>query len=342
MFQQESLMSDRFTHRGRWSARSWLVAVFGLAASLSLTEGARAGSISWQQFDVVALNNFSSPSDVEGWTLVGGNITGNWNGSIHQNTPAGTPTVIVGGTLGGNLNLQYGSVLIASNSNITGHVNYNGGNGAGPINSFNGMTASNYVSTVKGQLEAASAGYTALTANNTVTFQGGNTAVFNATAANANGVAVFTVAASSISSGAGIGQYELGTVASNVTSIVINVTGSGTFSESANFIGGWSGLESTTMWNFAPTITAINTGAAFDGALMALGATLTTSNDQNGAVFVNNLSANSEVHLPLYDGFVPASGVPEPSTLVMLSVPTILGLGYWARRRVGKSRTVLA
>ena len=67
---------------------------------------------------------------------------------------------------------------------------------------------------------------------------------------------------------------------------------------------------------------------------MALNANLTNSNDQDGAVFVNSMTAGSEVHLPLYDGFVPAATVPEPTSIAMLSASMFVGLGYWLKRRV--------
>jgi hypothetical protein len=72
---------------------------------------------------------------------------------------------------------------------------------------------------------------------------------------------------------------------------------------------------------------------------MALGASVSTNQNFNGAVYVDSLSTHGEVHFPLYDGFVPAS-VPEPSSIAMLSASTILGLGYWIRRRRAGNRRV--
>jgi hypothetical protein len=97
---------------------------------------------------------------------------------------------------------------------------------------------------------------------------------------------------------------------------------------------------SLALWNFSSNITFISTGRQFDGALMALNANLSNSNDQDGAVFVKSMTAGSEVHLPLYDGFVPAASVPEPSSIAMLSASTIFGLGYWLRRRRAENRQV--
>jgi hypothetical protein len=64
---------------------------------------------------------------------------------------------------------------------------------------------------------------------------------------------------------------------------------------------------------------------------MALGANLTNSSAMNGAVFVKELQAGGEVHLSLYDGFMP-SAVPEPSSAMMI-LPAAIGFFCWLRRR---------
>ena len=65
---------------------------------------------------------------------------------------------------------------------------------------------------------------------------------------------------------------------------------------------------------------------------MALGANLTNSSAMNGAVFVKELQAGGEVHLPLHDGFMP-SAVPEPSSSAMMILPAAIGFFCWLRRR---------
>jgi hypothetical protein len=106
-------------------------------------------------------------------------------------------------------------------------------------------------------------------------------------------------------------------------------------------MGNWGSHESTTLWNFSSDFTSISTDTQSGGALMALDANLTNSNDQDGAVFVKSMTAGSEVHLPLYDGFVPSS-VLEPSSIAMLSVSTILGLGYSLRSCAARTRPVVS
>jgi choice-of-anchor A domain-containing protein len=342
MNSRERFMSDRFKGREWRSTLSWFIASGVVGATSLMGGGAHADNISWQQFDLVTLGNFQSSSDVEGSSLIAGNTSGTWNSSIHQNVTPPAVTVILGGSQSGTLNMDGGgSLLVSSAGDVTGTVNFNdGGTGKGSL-IVDPTTVTSDISTVTSQLHAASAAYAALptdTSINTVTF-GSNTATFTAGGANANGVAVFTVSASELAS---VGQFDLASVASGVTSIVINVTGSGSFSFSGNFIGSFGNFESTTLWNFSTNIDSITTNSAWDGAFMALGASVTTNQDFNGAVFVDNLSTQSEVHLPLFDGFIPAPSVPEPSSIALLSVSTIFGLGYLIRRRRAEARPVLS
>jgi choice-of-anchor A domain-containing protein len=187
-------MLDRSKGRAWRSGLSGLFAVGAVIVTLWSAASARAGSISWQQFDVVTLGNFSSPSDVEGSALIGGNVTGTtWNVSTNQTISSAIPTPIVGGTFSGTVQIEHGSLFISNAGDIThgAIVNYNGG--GGPIyDNSPGVTTSvaTEIATVTSQLQSATAGYAALTANNTVQING-STAIFNATSVNANGVAVF-------------------------------------------------------------------------------------------------------------------------------------------------------
>ncbi len=294
---------------------------------------ARAGGLQWNQFDVVTSGNFSSSSDVEGWTMVGGNVTGSWNGSLHQKTPATTPTVYVGGTLSGNLNLQYGSVRIASAGDHSGAtVNFNGGSGAGYIYDTSTDKVATDIQTVTSQLSSAHSGFDGLTANNTASITG-STLTFSATSYNAQGLAVFDVTTTELS---GLSAIQLGTVGSQVKGIIINVSSNGgtrtTLSESANFNGWNTTTDAMTLWNFGSDVTSITANTAWQGSMIALGAQLSNQNDMNGGVYVQSLDASSEVHLPLYSGPTVAS-VPEPSTLALAGIGIAGALVMASRRR---------
>ena len=73
----------------------------------------RGSSLMWSR------GNFSSPSDVEGSALIGGNASGTWQVSSNQTVPASTPTLVVGGTLTGNVHIESGSLFISNASAAT-------------------------------------------------------------------------------------------------------------------------------------------------------------------------------------------------------------------------------
>lgn len=316
-----------------WAARGLGITTTVLVMAYLAAPTARAGGLQWNQFDVVTSGDFSSSSDVEGWTMVGGNVSGTWNGSIHQNTPATTPTVYVGGTLSGNLNLQYGSVRVTNAGDHSGAtVNFNGGTGAGYIYDTATNKVATDIQTVTSQLSSVHSGFDRLTANNTASLSSG-TLTFDATSYNAQGLAVFDVTTTELS---GLSAIQLGTVDSHVKGIIINVSSNGgnqtTLSEAANFNGWSSTTDAMTLWNFGSDVTSISAHTAWQGSMIALGAQLSSSNDMNGGVYVKSLEASSEVHLPLYSGPTAAS-VPEPSTLVLAGIGMAGVLVMAARRR---------
>jgi choice-of-anchor A domain-containing protein len=98
---------------------------------------------------------------------------------------------------------------------------------------------------------------------------------------------------------------------------------------SANFLGGSAqGIGGKTIWNFYGADT-LDIGAQFGGSILALGATLTNTQNIEGGVFVNKLVQNGEIHLAPFDGVLP---VPEPETYGMLLAGLAL-VGMAARRR---------
>jgi choice-of-anchor A domain-containing protein len=317
-----------------------VVAAAVMASLLFLVGNVARADLTWNQFDVVTRGNFSSSSDVEGYTLAGGNVSGSWTGSTQQSALGSTPTVYIGGTFSGNLNLNKGSVRIANSSDVqVAHTNFNGGGGYIYDNSSGaGNSIANTISTVIGQLSAANAAFGGLTANNSVTIAN-NTATFNAITTNSQGLAVFSVTTTQL---AGWSQIDLHTVAAGVKGIVIDVTAGAnnqtTLTETANFTGNWSSSnDAMTMWNFGTNITSISANTSWQGSVIALGATLTNANSMNGGVYVNSLIGNGEVHLPLYDGPVPTA-VPEPSSaLVAVFGTAAAGLLAWRRRMAARA-----
>lgn len=101
-----------------------------LATGSPARAGALAANDIFTQFNAVVFGNFSSTSDVEGRTVVGGNLTG---GTTFNMKPAGEAassfsalTVYGNATSGGNYNINNDGVTILGSSNATLNLN-NGG-----------------------------------------------------------------------------------------------------------------------------------------------------------------------------------------------------------------------
>jgi choice-of-anchor A domain-containing protein len=123
-----------------------------LVALITLTTGrADATTLSdsqiFSQFNAVIFSNFSSTSDVEGRTAVGGNLVG---GTTFDLNPAGVAAssfsalnVYGGATSGGNVNIDNGGGLaIAGSNNVSFNLNGGGSAYVGGSNSGNLTLAS--------------------------------------------------------------------------------------------------------------------------------------------------------------------------------------------------------
>ncbi|HBK05550.1 MAG TPA: hypothetical protein DDZ81_06745 [Acetobacteraceae bacterium] len=145
-----------------------LLAALAAASSAS----ARAGTIStseiFSQFNAVIYGNFSSTSDVEGRTVVGGNLTG---GATFDLNPAGASpssysalTVYDSATSGGNYNINSaGGVTIAGSNNVSFNLNgggsaYVGGANTGNLTTSNGSGNLTVVGANTGTLQLNSSG----------------------------------------------------------------------------------------------------------------------------------------------------------------------------------------
>jgi choice-of-anchor A domain-containing protein len=335
----------------RWSAclNRILACAIVTAAALLSSGSARAGTVPWYDFNVVSLGNFSTGNDVEGTVFVGGNLSSQNPTQIASNTsvtyPATQDTLQVVGNIasGSTVHMTQGS-LVYGGSIAGTTITYNGGGSGSQNLSQLQMEASS----LKSQLTSVSSAYSALATTGSTLSQPGPSdqpahAVFTAVAG-ANGVAVFDINASFFSNTkiqAIDLDYSGGTP---VTSIVINVSGSGAINTSGttlNFEGNWlnNSVEATTIWNFAPTITSVTLSDAFSGAILAPDASVTTGNTQvDGSIFAASIVANGEIHIPYFDGFIPSTAVPEPSSIAMSSFWLVGAAILAARRRAGRIR----
>jgi choice-of-anchor A domain-containing protein len=143
-----------------------------LAALVALTAG-RAGATTltdsqiFGQFNAVIFDNFSANSEVEGRTVVGGNLTGGANFEIHTGLDAssfGALTVYGDVTVSGSLNVDNGgSVAIAGSNSANFNLNtggsaYVGGNNSGALTVNGGTGSVSVIGANSGALSLASGG----------------------------------------------------------------------------------------------------------------------------------------------------------------------------------------
>jgi hypothetical protein len=143
-----------------------------LALGVATSGGAQAGTLSvsdiFGQFNAVVLGNFATTADVEGRTVVGGNLTG---GATFALNPVGVAassfsalTVYGSGTGGGTYNINHaGGVTIGGSNNASFTLNgggsaFVGGANSGNLSLTNGAGSLYVVGANSGTLQLASGG----------------------------------------------------------------------------------------------------------------------------------------------------------------------------------------
>lgn len=311
-----------------WSALilCGLVAVFSGCASAQNLSALR-------DYSVVVSGNLSTNSDVEGRTLVGGNLTArnssNFGIKLRNQVSSSDPTLRVGGNLssGNPISLNAGSLELGGSRNGR-IVNFNGG---GSLIS----KATDYSPIFDG-LIVASDQLAAIQADSTTRAPGSQPGPFRFDATpGADGLAVFLVNGTTLFNNNKVQQIEMsGGGASN---ILINVSGTSINWQNGNMVGLFTqaSWRERIVWNFYEAET-INFGSKnMMGQVLAPFASVTTQGNIDGSIFAKNLTTTSEVHLPSYQGTVAFSAdaplpIPEPGSaaLAVLGVLVLL-----ARRR---------
>lgn len=289
-------------------------AVFGtlvLASSgLAFSQSLEALS----KYSVITSGDLISTRDIEGRTLVGGNLSsGNSsNFAIHmpQSTPTTDNTLIVQGDIlnGGPLNVQRGSVSVGGTTNGR-IINFNGG----------GSLVHNTTdySSVFTQLNLASQALSTTASNSIVIFPGGQPTglTFNANAGS-SGTAIFNFDGSQLFSNNSIQSIDFSP--NGATNIVFNVSGTTIdWNASSNMLGNFNSTDwrGNIVWNFYQA-TSINFGSHdMMGQVLAPFATVSSTNNIDGSIYAKSLNSNGEVHLPGYDGNITV--VPEPSAALL-------------------------
>lgn len=296
-----------------------------LAALAVVAAGAATASADIiNNYSLTVLGDLHSTSEVEGRAFVGGNLGGPASNYGTHLTPAseylGVDVLTVGGNINAiNVNLNAGNLRLGGSLN--GNVNYNGGGSLIQDASVPAM-----VGAFAAQLNSTSAFLRDLAATSTASVPNGQPGplVLNAVPQGPEGVAVFNLDGATLFNNPLVQQIEL--ALNGAQSVIVNVSGSSINWNHGNMVGQMHTefARSHVLFNFFEA-TSINLGGrAFSGALLAPNAHLTFNGVIDGSVAVASLDQFGEVHLPTYDGYVPA-----PGTLAAVG----LGLLAMGRRR---------
>jgi choice-of-anchor A domain-containing protein len=284
-----------------------------LAAPLTANEILR-------QFNVVTTGDFASSSDVEGRTVVGGNLT---SGATFFNNPGAADasafralTVYGSVTAGGPLNINNGGgANIAGTSSAI--INANGGGGVttgASLPDFNQNFAQplNQLSQQLGSMAANSA----LPVNppgfpNNVPIQ----------ASAGAGMAVFALTTAELASYASFSVDLNGR-----DSAVFNVTGA-SFTATGNFLNAIS-VARNVIWNFLDA-TALNFRVQWGGTVLAPNALVTNTTPIEGTLFAASFRGDGELHSQPFRGeLTPPANPPGPPTPVPVPMSlALLGMG---------------
>ncbi len=287
-------------------------ALIGLAAFCASPSQAQ-NLTSLGDYSVVVSGNFSTSSDVEGRTIVGGNLTGtnsaNFAIKLQGQVATNDLTLRVGGDIvsGNPIQLNAGSLELGGSLNGR-HVNYNGGGSLVP-NSGADYTA------IIDELTLASDLLSALGPNSNVLIPAPQPGPYKFDATpDASGLAIFSIDGTALFGNQNVQQIEL--LANGATDVLINVSGSTINWQHGNLVGLFteSAWRESIVWNFHEA-ESINFGSKnMMGQILAPNADVIAQGNLDGSIFAKNLTTTSEVHLPGYNGNM---AVPEPSALLL-------------------------
>jgi len=294
------------------------------------------GTFLLNDYNLITLGDFSSNSEVEGKTFVGGDLIGNqshnfgikltspYDGPTSQvagNVAVGSPLSVKGGMkVGLNNNVQWGSQTKINNR----HINNVDWVASSDLDSIRDSYAL--------ELKSNSQEFRDMASNSNVTIPSGQPSgyKFNVNQSlGSNDYAVFDIGQWGLFKNTKVQQIEM--LANNISSlagIIINIGGvNANWSNSGNMVGSiftsLAGREKI-LWNFYEAETIQLHAHSFMGSILAPYATVTSANPIEGSLGVLSLLTTSEVHLPNSVIETTVISVPEPNTKYLMVIALFL------------------
>jgi len=290
----------------------------GIAGACVIASAAQAqpfftGEAYLNAYNLITFGDYTTQSEVEGRTLVGGNLhTSSSNYGVQLPNSLGIDVLTVGGNIFGN-NIQVnngGNLRLGGTS--TANINMNGG---GQI--INDPNAVQIALGAQSVLTGYSAFLNAQAPTGSVFLPGApdqpGPVNFSAVADGPNNVAVFNINGNSLFNNNKVQQIDINF--NSADTVVINVSGTSITYNAGNFVGNFASnfAAERVIWNFYEA-TSLQIDRTTWGAILAPYADITGigGNPVNvvleGSVVAQSFRTNSEVHLPTFTGFVPTPG----------------------------------
>lgn len=324
-----------------------------LCVALLSSVSASAGVLN--DFNMIAFGNLTGTSEVEGRSLVEGNIVGNAknfairDGAIANPTStkgvAQTDSLIVGGQVQTTIQVNRGNVLI-------GGTQYKGSQNPVQINNSPSVK---YQQDVQGILTQAKAEigqiesyFKSLTVNSVIDFKKDNVVQFVSNPV--KGISVFDTDASMFKRNGVmdlVNAVDSG-LAPTGDLFLIRVSGeqidtSGGLNVFDNEFKKDSGYQQRIVWYF-PEATSLDVAKGLGGSVIAPRANIRLGSPIEGTVVGRDINLTAEIHLPTLmlpalptpSSDTPAKVVPEPASIASFGFMLCAAIaGYWRRKSLG-------
>lgn len=281
-----------------------------------------------QQFNVVVSGSLSTNHDIEGRTVIGGDLA---QGATFYNNPVGAAPS------------QYRALTVYGNSTSANPINVNNGGGvtiigttaglinlnSGGLSSINGIGTTapdplpDFTSTFGDPLSDLSALLTSFAPNSTFPSNADpgwpNNVPLRATSG--SGLAIFNITTAQLSQLASF-YVDL----NGRTGAIFNVSGT-SYNQSANFQQTIDTARDV-IWNFTDATDLSFT--QWGGTILAPRAMVTNSSPIEGSLFAASFNGNGEVHTQMFRQELPTANAPEPTSALLIAggIASLAALRY--------------